>query len=305
MRNEKSTQWIWFVLFCLISTASFAAPLRVVTSTNDLASIAKEVGGDLVQVEAICRADQDPHAFEILPGQVVLVQQASVYLKVGAALDFWADDLIASAGNSRLAITDCSRGIEIIGAEEHHDHVHHGHVHHDPHPAGNPHYWLGPTNLPRIAINIRDALKAADAENANTYAERCSIFVARVDSAYAHWKDIAGACRGTAIVSTHSSWDYFTRDFGLTVAGIINPIPDVEPSPVALAQLEQAIRAKNARVFFKEPFASDRIPAVLTRDTGIRIMTAPSTVGGIKDTEDIWSLFDYLTRELARNCAGH
>ena len=276
-----------------------AEPLRVVASTSDLAAVAREIAGPAVQIDVICRPDQDPHSFDILPRQVVLVQRADVYLKVGVALDPWADDLIRSADNPRLGVVDCSREIEIIGgapgedeAEEH------------THPAGNPHYWLGPANLPQIARNIRDGLLRADPAASERWTASYEAFAARADSALQNWREILAPCRGTGIVTTHASWDYFARDFGLRVAGVVSHVPDAEPSPAHLARLEEIIRAGGARVFLKEPFTSGRVAQVLARDTGIQVMAAPPSVGALPQCTDVWSHFDYLARELAAHCRG-
>jgi len=283
----------------LIFMASVRAePLRVVASTSDLAAVARELVEPSVRMDVICRPDQDPHSFDILPRQVMLVKQADVYLKVGVALDPWADDLIRAAENPRLVVVDCSRNIEIIGAtaeDEAEEHTH---------PAGNPHYWLGPANLARMAENIRDGLLRADSAEADGLTASYETFAARADSALAHWRETLAPCRGVGIVTAHAGWDYFARDFGLRVAGVVSHVPDAEPSPAHLAQLEEIIRAGGAGVFLREPFTSDRIPRVLARDTGIQVMTAPPSVGAIPQSTDVWSHFDYLARELAARCGG-
>jgi ABC-type Zn uptake system ZnuABC Zn-binding protein ZnuA len=267
-----------------------------VASTTDLAAIAQEVGGDRVQVESLCRGDQDPHEFEILPTQVMTLQQADVYLKVGLALDLWADKLIASSGNSQLRVADCSTNIAVIGKS--------GNESGGAHPQGNPHYWLAPSNFPVIAATIRDALKSSDPDHAADYDAFYTNFAARADSAYTHWKDVMAPCAGKAVVTEHASWDYFTRDFGLKVAGIVNRIPEAEPTPLDLALLEQTIRTQKVTIYLREPFESSRIPDVLARDTGIKILLAPTSVGATPGSQDLWSHFDALISSLAEACAS-
>jgi zinc/manganese transport system substrate-binding protein len=294
MKNEKGLiQASALLLFLIFTMTLRAAPVKVVASTSDLAAIAQEIGGELISVQSLCRGDQDPHEFEILPNQAMLVQNADVFLKVGLALDLWADKLIAGANNTKLVAVDCSHGIAVIGGS---------HEAHDPHPEGNPHYWLGPTNWPVIAENIRAALVSADPADSAKFNSNFQVFTAKTDSALSHWRETLAACHGLKIVTPHASWDYFARDFGITVAGIVNRIPDMEPSPMDMARLEQTIRAQHAQVFLREPFSSDRIPTALTRDTGIAVMIAPSSVGATSQANTLWSQFDFLTRELATYC---
>jgi ABC-type Zn uptake system ZnuABC Zn-binding protein ZnuA len=274
------------------ASTAFAEPLNVVASTSDLAAVAKEVGGGFVSVESLCRGDQDPHDFEVLPSQVMIVQQASVYLKVGLALDPWADKLIQSSGNATLVVCDCSKGVAVIGAA----------THEGPHPLGNPHYWLGPVNDTIVAGNIRDALTKADAAHAEDYARNCTTFITRLDSALTQWRAALAPCEGWGIVSSHPSWDYFARDFGLAIVGTVSRIPDAEPSPVDLANLEQKIRSRSKVLFLREPFTSNRYASVLAKDTGIPILLVPPSVGAVPEAQTLWTFFDDVTAKLAGQC---
>jgi ABC-type Zn uptake system ZnuABC Zn-binding protein ZnuA len=283
------------VIFVWAGHPLWSAPLQVVASTSDLAAVAREIGGEDIRVEVLCRADQDPHEFELVPKQVIAVQSAAVYLKVGVALDLWADGLIKSANNSRLVVADCSKNLDIIGAPKiAKDKLS------DAHPFGNPHYWLAPSNLPRIAQNIRDAFLRADPAHADLYKQRCTRFTARADSAFAQWKELLAPCRGKAIYALHPAWDYFAQDFDLLAAGVVSPIPDVEPSPSELVRLETKIRATGG-LFLREPYGSDRLPALLNRDTGIPVITVPTSAG----ETDVWTFFESLTRTIAGKCSAH
>jgi zinc/manganese transport system substrate-binding protein len=299
INRTKRPSSLWRGLLLLIFSFSFSslslAAVRVVASTTDLAAIAREVGGDLVQVESLCRGDQDPHEFEVLPAQVTTIQQADVYLKVGLALDAWADKLIAGAGNRRLTVIDCSNHLELLGKG--------GDGSNGAHPLGNPHYWLAPSTFALIGATIRDGLIQADPARQADWEATYAAFAARADSAYVAWKATMAPCRGMAVVTEHASWDYFVRDFGLEIAGIVNRIPEAEPTPLDLARLEQTITSRRVRIYLREPCESPRIPEVLARDTGIRIVLAPTSVGAVPAARDLWSHFDYLIGTLSAACS--
>jgi ABC-type Zn uptake system ZnuABC Zn-binding protein ZnuA len=48
-----------------------AAAVNVVATTEDLASLTREIGGDRVNVEAIARGNQDPHFVEPKPSYIL------------------------------------------------------------------------------------------------------------------------------------------------------------------------------------------------------------------------------------------
>ena len=274
-------------------------PLRVVATTTDLAAVANEVGGGLINVEVLSRPEQDPHHFEILPQHVLAVRDADVYLKVGAGLDYWLDDLLTTAENSQIIVVDCSQGVQLIRDEE--EEEEHGHGHHE-HESGNPHYWVAPTNLEMIAGNITEGLKQADPAHRAEYVAHLRQFQIRMDSAVTGWKETLRPCTGAGIVTYHRSWDYLARDFDLRVIGTIEPQPGTEPSPVGLALLERSIQAENARILLMEPFAPVRLAKLLARDTGIQVVRASPSVGAAGEPMNIFVHVDRLVSEIRAHC---
>ena len=77
--------------------------LNVMTTTEDLASIAREVGGDRVTVESISRGYQDPHFVEAKPSFILKLQKADVIVLVGRELEIgWLPPLIQQSRNSKI-----------------------------------------------------------------------------------------------------------------------------------------------------------------------------------------------------------
>ena len=296
---EPSVSRLGVVVFVLgMIWPSLSLALQVVASTSDLGAIAQEIGGRHISVETLCSANQDPHSFEIVPRMVLAVRRADLYLKVGAGLDYWTDDLLKAAGNGRLRVVDCSRGITLIHQEKG---VKHGHGEHE---AGNPHYWLGPVNIPVMAKNIAEGLEQADSNHAAEYEPSLARFVQRFDSAFATWKATMLNCHGAKIITYHRSWDYFTRDFEMEIVGTVEPHPGAEPSPETVALLEDTIRREHVGLLLVEPFESDRLARLLARDTGISVVTLPPSVGGSAAGQKVFSWFDFLTREISLHCAA-
>ncbi len=285
-------------LLVLTPSPAAAAGLRVVTSTADLASITKEVGGDLVEVESIAAGTQDPHFVELLPSYMVRVRKADVYVKVGMDLDYWAQPIIDGSRNARLEIVDASLAIPLETRLEVPTRVDASMG--DLHKYGNPHYWLDPANGRRIARAIADGLGKADPANAARYDAGFEAFSARLDAKMAEWEAAAAPLRGMKVVTYHNSWPYFARAFGIEVIDFLEPKPGVKPSPSHVAAVIRKVQAQKVEAIAYEPYFEKRTPSLVARETGVSLVVLPPSVGGVSEVTDYIGLFDYNLAALSR-----
>src|SRR6478672_7410822 len=132
--------------------------LNIVATTEDLAAIAREVGGDHVTVDSIAKGYQDPHFVEAKPSFILKLQKADILILVGRDLEIgWLPPLIQQSRNSKVQVgadgyLDASLQAQILEVPQ-------GQVTRaegDVHPLGNPHYWLDPENAKIIAREIFD-----------------------------------------------------------------------------------------------------------------------------------------------------
>src|SRR3981189_1991771 len=134
--------------------------LNVISTTEDLASIAREVGGDHITIESIAKGSQAPHFVEAKPSFILKLQKADVLVVVGRDLEIgWLPPLITQSRNSKIQVggpgyLEPSLEAQILD-------IPNGNITRamgDVHPLGNPHYWLDPENGKRIAKEIGDKL---------------------------------------------------------------------------------------------------------------------------------------------------
>src|SRR5260221_14533978 len=91
-----------FVFAALAATVPARAALNVITATEDLAAIAREVGGDKIKVESLSRGYQDPHFVEAKPSFVIKLHGADLLIAVGRELEIgWLPPLISQARNAK------------------------------------------------------------------------------------------------------------------------------------------------------------------------------------------------------------
>src|SRR5262245_40106331 len=110
------------LLLSAILTSAFAveAKLNVVTTLPDFASLAREIGGDKVNVTVLAKATEDPHFVDARPSFVVSVRNADVLIDGGAELEVgWLPPLLQNARNPKIEIgkpgrIQASQGVRLI-----------------------------------------------------------------------------------------------------------------------------------------------------------------------------------------------
>lgn len=275
--------------------ASAASKLRVVATTEDLAALAREVGGDRVQVEAIARGYQDPHFVDPKPSFILKLSRADLLIFVGLQLEIgWLPPLITQSRNRRVQVgapgyMDVSQYNQILDIPT-------GIITRamgDVHPLGNPHYWLDPENGRRSARAIQARLAQLRPEDAAYFQQRFEDFSRRLAEAEKRWDQQMAPYRGTQVVSYHRSWPNFVKRFGLVVVGYVEPKPGIPPTPRHTLKLINQMRRDNIKLILVEPYFDLKTPESIARATGAEVLVLLPSVGGEREVTDYFKLFDY------------
>jgi ABC-type Zn uptake system ZnuABC Zn-binding protein ZnuA len=277
------------------------AQLKVVTSTTDLYDIAKEVGGNKISATHIGEGYQDPHFIEAKPSFVLQLRNADVWAFVGLDLEIgWMPLLLDGARNPKIrqggsGYVDASSAIHILDTPQ-------GNVDRsmgDVHPLGNPHYWLDPENGRRIARMFQAKFAQLDPGNAATYASNERAFEARLNAAEKGWQADLAAIRGKPVVAWHTSWRYFAEYNGMNIVAFMEPKPGVPPSPSHLYSVIQTVKRTGAKAIVMEPFYDRKVADLVAKQTGIKVLILPPSVGGVRGINDYIQLMQYDMAQLA------
>ena len=279
-----------------IATPAFAqGKLNVMTSTEDLASICREVAGDRASVDFIARGYQDPHFVEAKPSFILKLQRADLLVVVGRELEIgWLPPLIQQSRNGRIQVggegyLDASLHARILDIPQ-------GQVTRamgDVHPLGNPHYWLDPENAKIIAKDIADKLSQFRPGDRAAFEQRLADFSSRIDAAEKRWLAAMAPYKGTKVVTYHRSYSNFADRFGLDVIGYVEPRPGIPPTPQHTLDVINEMKRQSARIILVEPYFDLKTPNSIARETGGQVLVMPPSVGGVKDVADYFKLFDY------------
>lgn len=271
-----------------------ASKLRVMTTTEDLAALTAEIGGDRVSVESISRGYQDPHYVEPKPSFILKLSRTDLLIVVGLGLEIaWLPPLITQSRNRKIqrstGYLDASQFAEILERPT-------GPVSRaagDIHPQGNPHYWLDPANGRRIARGIQSKLGELMPDAAAYFSRRFADFDARLTEAEKRWNRKMAPYQHHRVVTYHRTWPNFARRFGIEVAGYVEPLPGIPPSPRHTLSLIQQMKSEDVKLIWVEPYFNIRTPNRIAQNVGGEAIVVYPSVGGRKEITDYFSLFDY------------
>jgi len=309
-----------------------AAPskVEVVTTLNVLASVARDIGGDRVNVTALAKPNQDPHTLVAKPTFKLAAKNAQLFVEIGLGLDVWGSAVTDASGNPEIQTGQKGRVIASEGITTRELPTTLSKAWGDIHPYGNPHVWLDPVNAKQIAVNIAAGLTRVDPAGKDAYAKNLKAFGDKVDDMlYGHalvveygasklerlsrrnelidylkskntydklggWLKRAEPVRGLKIITYHKTWVYFCDRFGIEIRGEIEEKPGIPPSQDYLATLINKIKADGIKVIFIDTIYPTKDGQYIAEKTGVKIVSSPIDVGGAPGTDDYFSLINTL-----------
>jgi zinc/manganese transport system substrate-binding protein len=281
--------------------ARTAAAPRVVTTTEGLAALAREVGGDRAQVESLSHGTQDPHFVDANPMLAVKLRNADLLVDVGLDLEIgWLPPLVNQSRNNRIQpggpgrLTAAS-AVQVLDVPT-------GPVSRaqgDLHPGGNPHFLTDPRRAGQVAAAIADRLSALDRGSAAYYAQRLQDFQKRLAAAEGRWQAKLAPLKGRKVFTRHRTMTYFLDWSGLATAGELEPRPGVPPPPAHLADLVGVAQREGVKAILVEDYYDTKSADVVARHSGAKIVQIPGDVGGEPGLDSYEKYVDVLVNRVA------
>jgi len=283
------------------ASAADAQKLRIVTSTTDLKALTEAVTGDLAEVDAMARPNQNPHDLEVRPSLMVKVRRADAMIVNGLELDAWADVVAQGANNSKVipgapGRIDASQGLLVLEVPKTRVDRSMG----DVHPVGNPHYTLDPGMAPAITKNIQDGLARLAPQHRSAFERNRQQFLIKLEEGMARWNKALEPDRGVGIVVGHAMWIYFLTRFGLVQAGTIEERPGIPPTANHLVKLINAMKEDKVKAIIAEPWSDLKLIQRVGQDAGAQVAVLASAVGAMKGTDTYIETVDFNVKTLTQ-----
>ncbi|HVI93058.1 MAG TPA: zinc ABC transporter substrate-binding protein [Anaeromyxobacter sp.] len=290
------------VALALLAVAAPArAAFKVVTTTEGLAALVREVGGDRVQVESLSKGVQDPHFVDANPMLAVKLRNADLLVDVGLELEIgWLPPLVNQSRNpdiqpgGKRRLTAAS-AVQVLDVP--HEHVDRSRG--DLHPAGNPHFLTDPRRALDVARAIADRLAELDGTGAAAYAQRYAAFRGRLQGDIARWDQALAAAKGKKVFTHHRTLTYFFDWTGIVSAGELEPRPGVPPPPSHLADLVVLARQEGVRADVVEDYYDTHSDDAVANHAGIKVVRVPGDVGGEPGIDSYPKYIDTLVARVA------
>lgn len=287
------------LLLCAAVPLGAAEPVKAAASIFPLADLVKQVGGDRVKVITLLPAGASEHAFEPTTAQMRQVADISLYVRVGAGLDVWADRLVAAARQKPLLIT-ATDGIrllpvdlqELVPGKGDHAHAHKG---------DDPHVWLDPILMrDHILPAVVDGLAKASPGDAALFKTNGKRYAEKLTKLHEEMAATISSFKRKEFIAMHSAWGYMAKRYGLRQIAAVETFPGKEPSARYIMELVKKAKKEGVTTIFAEPQLSTKAARVIADEIDGKVLLL-DPLGGeqTKERDSYLDLMRYNLRILA------
>lgn len=284
------------LLSLLLLSNPLYAGLEVFACEPEWASLAKELGGEHVDIYTATTHQQDPHHIQARPSLVAKARRADLLVCTGAELEIgWLPLLLRKSGNQNIqagqvgyflatdyvALLDKPIALDRSMG--------------DVHAAGNPHVHLDPVRVQIIANKLSETLARLDPANRSNYEKKLASFTENWQNMIQQWAERTQHLKGKPIVVHHKNWTYLQHWLGLNQAAVLEPKPGIPPTSSHLSSLVSGLKANPAQVIVYASYQDSKAANWLSKKTGIptlELAFSPAT------DETLVHWFDQLLNQL-------
>lgn len=263
--------------------------LVIVSTIYPLKDIAEQIGGNRVRSEVLIPPGSSGHTYEPKPSDVQKMVEADIVLVVGAGLDDWAKKIAEDSGVDRDKFIDVSQLVELKNFPDSSEEK--GKV--------DPHYWLSPKRVQQFFPKLTEEIIKKDSANKAVYEANSNDFATDLKKIDEEIKAAVEKFSSKDIVTFHEGFGYLAADYGLNVAGTIEPVSGAEPTALQIQNIIDQIKNLQIKAVFSEPQLSSKVTETIKNDLGIEVGVL-DPLGGIGGRDTYVSLMKYNLLELKR-----
>lgn len=246
-----------------------AAELKVASLHPLIGDLARQVGGERVEVVDLIGKNGDPHHFEPAQADLQKAGDASLYLASGMGMESYLPSLRGILAG-KAEIVEIGKDLPSIEGECDHDHAGHDHDHHH---ETDPHWWHSIDLFRRAATITAETFSKKDPAGAETYARNAAAYRTELDE-LERWtrREIARIPKAKRHLATaHAAFGYFCKDHGFEPIPVQGMNREQMPAPAKLAEILAELKEHRVAAIFPEKESNPKILQALTEDSGIKL----------------------------------
>lgn len=262
-----------------------------------LGNMARQIGGEYVDVTDMLKPNGNLHAFEPNPQDIARARGARIILASGKNLEPYLDSLRDAFKNSNPPCILLDLGSKIPDVPAMANNNRHDHGGHDcdcgSHGPNDPHWWHTPSNMKRAARQLASVLAGMDESHARQYKENLTGWIKKMDSLDAWARvELSKIPENKRIIAVgHAAMNHFCTEYGFKEIHIQGISREDESNPAKMAALMKQIREEKVPVIFPEysstPKALEQISNALKIPLGKPLITD----GLAPDASDFEAMF--------------
>lgn len=239
-----------------VNTNESGGKLVVYTSFYPQYYLAEEIGKDKISLNSIVPNGVEPHDFELTVKQIKEIQSANVLILNGANMEHWTDKLIKTINTEDMDIVDSSKYVNLIKTNG----------------IDDPHIWLSPKNMNKIAYEIKEVFVKKDPGNGDFYENNYKELSKNLLELDKNYKNVLEDKKRDTILVSHAAFSYLADEYGFKQIAVTGISPEEEPSPGAMAELIDMAKAENMKYIFLETLASPKTANIIAEEANLEVL---------------------------------
>lgn len=253
------------ILIIIVLISTFIIPtkaqnkLKVISSCSIFEDMARNIGGDLIELQSIVPIGGDPHLHSPTPRDARIVQGADLILINGLTFEGWIKELIDNSGTKGETVL-ITKGVTPIVSQIYAD-------------SADPHAWMNAENGLIYIKNISDAFIKADPANSDQYTGNYNQYKAKITQAHQDIKaEIAKVpASKRVLITSHDAFSYFGNEYGLQVEPIIGVSTEADVQTSDMIRVAKTIKEKQVPAVFVESTINPKILQQIAKDNDVKI----------------------------------
>ncbi|TYL51817.1 zinc ABC transporter substrate-binding protein [Nocardioides sp. BGMRC 2183] len=277
--------------------------------------VTDRVAGDDIEVENLTLPGGEPHDLELGVRESALISDADLLVYLDG-MQPAVDEAVAESANGE--VLDAATAVDLVPFEDEHDHAHEGDEHADEehadeehadeehadeehadeehadeehadeehdHGEDDPHFWHDPIRMADLGDAVAEALAEIAPDDAATFEQNAAALRTDLEALDEEFRTGLGDCEITTVVTNHDAFGYLEK-YGLDLESINGITPDAEPTPAALADLQDLIEEDGITTVFSESLVSPAAAESLANDAGVDVEVLDPIEGLTDETAD-------------------